>query len=120
MAGQESATSTHTVTRLTTPAPVVTIAAPMATLTLGADEVLLLQARAQLVSCNGTEKGQVALQTGQHQWCVAAVTGRERHAIDARAARRAPLYKRAARGPYIALAVLPCSSVRAIASVQGL
>ena len=60
VAGQESATSTHTVTRLTTPAPVVTIAAPMATLTLGADELLLLQARAQLVSCNGTEKGQVA------------------------------------------------------------
>ena len=49
VAGQESATSTHTVTRLTTPAPVVTIAAPTATLILGAGE---------LVSCNGTEKGQ--------------------------------------------------------------
>ena len=59
-AGQESETSTHTVTRLTTPAPVVTIAAPTATLILGAGELLLLQAKAQLVSCNGTEKGQVA------------------------------------------------------------
>lgn len=58
VAGQESATSTHTVTRLTTPAPVVTIAAPTATLILGAGELLLLQAKAQLVSCNGTEKGQ--------------------------------------------------------------
>ena len=56
--GQESATSTHTVTRLTTPAPVVTIAAPTPTLVLGAGELLLLQAKAQLVSCNGTEKGQ--------------------------------------------------------------
>ena len=55
--GQESATSTHTVTRLTTPAPVVTIAAPTPTLVLGAGELLLLQAKAQLVSCNGTEKG---------------------------------------------------------------
>ena len=60
VAGQESATSTHTVTRLTTPAPIVTIAAPTATLILGAGELLLLQAKAQLVSCNGTEKGQVA------------------------------------------------------------
>ena len=56
--GQESATSTHTVTRLTTPAPVVTIAAPTPTLVLGAGELLLLQAKAQLVSCNGAEKGQ--------------------------------------------------------------
>jgi len=55
--GQESATSTHTVTRLTTPAPVVTIAAPTPTLVLGAGELLLLQAKAQLVSCNGAEKG---------------------------------------------------------------
>ena len=60
MAGQESETSTHTVTRLTTPAPVVTIAAPTATLALGAGELLLLQAKVQLVACNGTEKGQVA------------------------------------------------------------
>jgi len=60
VAGQESATFTHVVTRLTTPAPVVTIAAPTATLILGAGELLLLQAKAQLVSCNGTEKGQVA------------------------------------------------------------
>ena len=58
--GQESATSTHTVTRLTTPAPVVTISAPTPTLTFGAGELLLLQAKAQLVSCNGTEKEQVA------------------------------------------------------------
>ena len=57
VAGQESATSTHTVTRLTTPAPVVTIAAPTPTLVLGAGELLLLQAKAQLVSCNGAEKG---------------------------------------------------------------
>ena len=56
LVGQESATSTHTVTRLTTPAPVVTIAAPTPTLVLGAGE-LLLQAKAQLVSCNGAEKG---------------------------------------------------------------
>ena len=56
--GQESATSTHTVTRLTTPAPVVTIAAPTPTLVLGAGELLLLQAKAQLVLCsNGAEKG---------------------------------------------------------------
>ena len=54
--GQESATSTYTVTRLTTPAPVVTIAAPTPTLVLGAGELLLLQAKAQLVSCNGAEK----------------------------------------------------------------
>jgi hypothetical protein len=58
VAGQQSAAYTHTVTRLKTPAPVVTIAAPTATLTLGAGELLLLQAKAQLVSCNGTEKGQ--------------------------------------------------------------
>ena len=57
LVGQESATSTHTVTRLTTPAPVVTIAAPTPTLVLGAGELLLLQAKAQLVSCNGAEKG---------------------------------------------------------------
>ena len=57
LVGQESATSTHTVTRLTTPAPVVTIAAPTPTLVLGAGEPLLLQAKAQLVSCNGAEKG---------------------------------------------------------------
>ena len=55
VAGQQSAAFTHTVTRLTTPAPVVTIAAPTATLSLGAGELLLLQAKAQLVSCNGTE-----------------------------------------------------------------
>ena len=61
--GQESATSTHTVTRLTTPAPVVTIAAPTPTLVLGAGELLLLQAKAQLVSCNGAEKG----------WCSGSV-----------------------------------------------
>ena len=58
--GQESAAATHTVTRLTTPAPVVTISAPTPTLTFGAGELLLLQAKAQLVACNGTEKGQVA------------------------------------------------------------
>ena len=58
LVGQESATSTHTVTRLTTPAPVVTIAAPTPTLVLGAGELLLLQAKAQLVLCsNGAEKG---------------------------------------------------------------
>ena len=60
MVGQESAATTHTVTRLTTPAPVVTISAPTPTLTFGAGELLLLQAKAQLVACNGTDKGQVA------------------------------------------------------------
>ena len=57
LVGQESAAANNTVTRLTTPAPVVTIAAPTPTLVLGAGELLLLQAKAQLVSCNGAEKG---------------------------------------------------------------
>ena len=52
--GQESEPATHTVTRLATPAPAVTIEAP-AHVKLSAGELLLLPARAQLASCNGTD-----------------------------------------------------------------
>ena len=52
--GQASEPATHTVTRLATPAPVVTIEAP-AHVRLSAGELLLLPARAQLASCNGTD-----------------------------------------------------------------
>ena len=58
LAGQVSAPATHTVTRLATPAPVVTIEAPPS-LTLSAGELLLLPARAQLASCNGTDASPV-------------------------------------------------------------
>ena len=59
LVGQESAPVTHIVTRLATPAPVVTIEAPLY-LTLSAGEVLLLPARAQLASCNGTDANPVS------------------------------------------------------------
>lgn len=52
--GQASDPATHTVTRLATRAPVVTIEAP-AHVRLSAGELLLLPARAQLASCNGTD-----------------------------------------------------------------
>lgn len=52
--GQESDPATHTVTRLATPAPAVTIEAP-AHVRLSAGELLLLPARAQLASCNSTD-----------------------------------------------------------------
>ncbi len=54
LAGQTSAVATHHVTRLATPAPVLTIEVPAALLELDAGELLLLPARAQLASCNST------------------------------------------------------------------
>ena len=59
LVGQASTPATHIVTRLATPAPVVTIEAP-SHLTLSAGEVLLLPARAQLASCNGTDANPVS------------------------------------------------------------
>jgi len=59
--GQASVPARHAVTRLATPAPVVTIEAP-SQLTLSAGELLLLPARAQLANCNGTDASLVVFE----------------------------------------------------------
>ena len=61
LVGQESVAATHTVMRLATPAPVVTIEAP-SDLMLSAGELLLLPARARLANCNGTDASLVVFE----------------------------------------------------------
>ena len=69
LVGHTSDPATHTVTRLATPAPVVTIEAP-SHLTLSAGELLLLPARAQLANCNGTDVSPVVF-----EWRATDATG---------------------------------------------
>ena len=94
-----------------------TISAPTPTLTFGAGELLLLQAKAQLVACNGTDKGQVAFNwscTDSSSGAVLPLPGASSSRLGARAAWRAHRCWLAARTCYASSAA--CRAARTCAA----